>query len=104
MRRQQLGLDNQSMPRPSRDEDPESWSRCGQRASAHTNALIAINNWRAFTFAMRDKDRPNKNEIEIFIFSVTPNDFPHDMLLLIFSLKIGAAILQTRAWSIALLR
>jgi hypothetical protein len=40
---------------------------------------------------MRDRDRANKNEIEIFVFSVTSNDFPHDMLLLIFSLKIGAA-------------
>ena len=42
--------------------------------------------------AMRDRDRANKNEIEIFVFSVTSNDFPHDMLLLIFLLKIGAAI------------
>ena len=42
--------------------------------------------------AMRDRDRANKNEIEIFVFSVTSNDFPHDMLLLIFSLKIGVAI------------
>ena len=41
---------------------------------------------------MRDRDRVNKNEIEIFVFSVTSNDFPHDMLLLIFSMKIGAAI------------
>ena len=41
---------------------------------------------------MRDRDRANKNEIEIFVFSVTSNDFPHDVLLLIFSLKIGAAI------------
>ena len=36
---------------------------------------------------MRDRDRANKNKIEIFVFSVTSNDFPHDMLLLIFSLK-----------------
>ena len=41
---------------------------------------------------MRDRDRANKSEIEIFVFSVTLNDFPHDMLLLIFSLKTGAAI------------
>jgi hypothetical protein len=34
---------------------------------------------------MRNKDRANKNEIEIFVFSVTSNDFPHDMFLLIFS-------------------
>jgi hypothetical protein len=33
---------------------------------------------------MRDRDRANKNEIEIFAFSVTSNDFPHDMLLLTF--------------------
>ena len=31
---------------------------------------------------MRDRDRANKNEIEIFVFSVTSNDFPHDMLTL----------------------
>jgi hypothetical protein len=37
---------------------------------------------------MRDRDRANKNEMEIFVFSVTSNDFPHEMLLLIFSLKI----------------
>ena len=41
---------------------------------------------------MRDRYRANKNVIEIFVCSVTSNDFPHDMLLLIFSLKIGAAI------------
>ena len=41
---------------------------------------------------MRDRDRANKNEIEIFVFSVTSNDVPHDMLLLILSLKIGAAV------------
>ena len=42
--------------------------------------------------AVRDGDRANKNEIEIFVSSVTLNDFPHDMLQLISSLKIGAAI------------
>jgi hypothetical protein len=55
-------------------------------------SFILASNWRAFILAMRDRDRANKNEIEIFVFSVTSNDFPHDMLLLIFSLKIGAAI------------
>ena len=30
---------------------------------------------------MRDRDRANKNKIEIFVFSVSSNDFPHDMLL-----------------------
>ena len=43
--------------------------------------------------AIRDRDRANKNEIEIFVCSVTSNDF-HDMLLLIFSLKIGAVRLS----------
>ena len=55
-------------------------------------SFILASNWRAFILAMRDRDRANKNEIEIFVFSVTSNDFSHDMLLLIFSLKIGAAI------------
>src|SRR5215469_5868548 len=55
-------------------------------------SFILASCWRAFILAMRDRDRANKNEIEIFVFSVTSNDFPHDMLLLIFSLKIGAAI------------
>ena len=35
-------------------------------------------------FAMRDRDRANMNEIEIVVFSVTSNDFPHHMLLLTF--------------------
>ena len=55
-------------------------------------SFILASNWRAFILAMWDRDRANKNEIEIFDFSVTSNDFPHDMLLLIFSLKTGAAI------------
>ena len=37
--------------------------------------------------AMRDRDRANKSEIEIFVFSVTLNDFPHVMLLLIFFIE-----------------
>jgi hypothetical protein len=45
--------------------------------------------WQSFG-PTSDRDRANKNEIEIFVFSVTSNDFPHDMLLPIFSLKIGA--------------
>ena len=55
-------------------------------------SFILASNWRAFTLAVRDRDRADKNEIEILVFSVTSNDFPHDMLLLIFSLKIDAAI------------
>src|SRR6516225_2774925 len=50
-------------------------------------SFILASNWRAFILAMRDRDRANKNEIETFVFSVTLNEFPHDMLLLIFSLK-----------------
>ena len=55
-------------------------------------SFILASNWRAFILAMRDRDRANKNVIEIFVFSVTSNDFPHDVLLLIFSFKIGVAI------------
>jgi hypothetical protein len=46
-------------------------------------SFILASDWRAFILAVRDRDRAN-NEIEIFVFSVTSNDFPHDMLLLIF--------------------
>ena len=53
-------------------------------------SFILASNWRAFILAMRDKDRANKNKIEIFVFSVTSNDFPHHMLLLIFSSKLIA--------------
>jgi hypothetical protein len=41
---------------------------------------------------MRDRNRANKNEIEIFVFSVTSNDFPHDMLLLTFSSNLGSKL------------
>src|SRR6516164_6439774 len=50
-------------------------------------SFILASNWRAFILAMRDRDRANKNEIEIFVFSVTSNDFPHDMLLLSFFIE-----------------
>ena len=36
---------------------------------------------------MRDRDRAYKNEIEIFTFSVTSNNFTHDMLTLAYRLK-----------------
>ena len=45
-------------------------------------SFILASSRRAFILAMGDRDRANKNEIEIFVFSVTSNDFPHDMLLL----------------------
>jgi hypothetical protein len=52
--------------------------------------------WRAagerLPLLMRDRDRSNKNQIEIFVFSVTSNDFPHDMLLLTFSSNLGSKL------------
>jgi hypothetical protein len=44
--------------------------------------------------AMRDRDRANMNEIEIVVFSVTSNDFPHYMLLLTFAPARSAARAQ----------
>jgi hypothetical protein len=35
---------------------------------------------RAFVFAMRKRNRTNLDEIAIFCLSVTPKDFPHNML------------------------
>jgi hypothetical protein len=37
--------------------------------------------WRAFVFAMRNRDCTNLDEISILALSVTTKDFPHDMLL-----------------------
>ena len=45
---------------------------------------------------MRDRDRANKNEIEIFVFSVTSNDFPHHMLLLTFSIQSRLKTMNAR--------
>jgi len=36
--------------------------------------------WRAFVFAMRNRDCTNQDEISILVLSVTTKDFPHDML------------------------
>ena len=47
-------------------------------------SFILASSRRAFILAMRDRDRANKNEIEIFVFGVTSNDFPHHMLLSLF--------------------
>ncbi len=41
-------------------------------------SFVLASTWRAFILTMRDKNRANKNEIEIFVFGVTSNDFPHD--------------------------
>jgi hypothetical protein len=46
---------------------------------------------------MRDRDRANKNEIEIFVFSVTSNNFPHDMRLLTFSSNLGSKTMVPQA-------
>jgi hypothetical protein len=37
--------------------------------------------WRAFVFAMRNRDCTNQDEISISALGVTTKDFPHDMLL-----------------------
>jgi hypothetical protein len=37
--------------------------------------------------ALRHRDRANKDEIEIFVSSVTSNNFPHGMLLLRINVK-----------------
>jgi hypothetical protein len=42
---------------------------------------------RAFILVMRDRDRANKSEIEIFVFSVTSKDFPRHMLTLAYRFK-----------------
>ena len=61
-------------------------------SSSDQISFILASNWRAFILAMRHRDRANKSEIEIFVFSVTSNYIPHDTLPLVFSLKIDAAI------------
>jgi hypothetical protein len=45
------------------------------------NSFILTSSRIAFILALRDRDRANKNEIGIFVSSVTSNDFPHAMLL-----------------------
>jgi hypothetical protein len=37
--------------------------------------------WRAFVFAMRDRNRADKDEIATSVFGVTAKDFPHEALL-----------------------
>ena len=60
-------------------------------------SFILASSRRAFILAMRDRDRANKDEIEIFVFSVTSNDFPHYMLLLTFVPARSAARAQPAA-------
>jgi len=38
--------------------------------------------WRGFVFGEWNRDRTNLDEIAIFAFSVTTQDFPHDILFL----------------------
>jgi hypothetical protein len=59
-------------------------------------SFILASSWGAFILAVRDGDRANENEIEIFVFSVTSNDFPHDMLLSP-SLKVRSGAVMTLA-------
>jgi len=37
--------------------------------------------WRAFVLAKEDRRGANKNEITIFVFSITAKDFSHGVLL-----------------------
>jgi TusA-related sulfurtransferase len=50
-------------------------------ASPDQISLILAFPRRALILAVRDGDRANEDEIEIFSSSVTANDFPHDVLL-----------------------
>src|SRR5262249_12477076 len=60
-------------------------------------SFILASSRRAFILAMRDRDRANKNEIEIFVFSVTSNDFPHDMLLLTLASNSSSQQTESRS-------
>jgi len=44
-------------------------------------SFFSTSSWRRFVLAKRDRHRANKNEIAIFVFSVTAKDFPHGVLL-----------------------
>jgi hypothetical protein len=59
-------------------------------------SFILASSRRAFILAMRDGDRANKNEIGIFVSSVTSNDFPHAMPLTAFTDDRGTKI---RKWA-----
>ena len=37
--------------------------------------------WRGFVFGIRNRDRTNLDEVAFFAFSVTTQDFPHEILL-----------------------
>ena len=40
-------------------------------------SLVPTFPWTAFVFAVRNRNRANKNEIAVLVFSVTTNNFPH---------------------------
>jgi hypothetical protein len=44
-------------------------------------SFVLAFHWRAFVFAMRNRDCTNQDEISILALSVTTKDFPHHMLL-----------------------
>jgi hypothetical protein len=48
---------------------------------SNQNSFLPASSRIAFILAIRNGDRANKNEIGIFVSSVTSNDFPHAMLL-----------------------
>jgi hypothetical protein len=50
-------------------------------ASPDQMPFFSASSWRTFVLAKRDRHRANKNEIAIFVFSVTAKDFPHGVLL-----------------------
>ena len=44
-------------------------------------SFFLAHSWRAFVLTKRDRHGANKNEIAIFVFSVTAKDFSHGVLL-----------------------
>src|SRR5262245_44187533 len=59
--------------------------------------------WRAFVLAKEDRRGANKNEITIFVFSITAKDFSHGVLLdgkraILFKLDQRAGRRQFGSW------
>jgi len=61
-------------------------------STSDQKSFILTSSRRTFILAMRDGDRANKNEIGIFVSSVTSNDFPHAMPLTAFTDDRGRKI------------
>ncbi|HYQ06210.1 MAG TPA: hypothetical protein VER26_04425, partial [Xanthobacteraceae bacterium] len=70
-----------------------------RRSLSDQISFILASSRRAFIIAMSDRDRANKNEIQIFVFSVTSNDFPHDMLTLAYRTQKYGAVVSSKALS-----